>query len=1098
MASSDIRMRVEQVGLDRSMEEAYNRGARRIRRRPLRINVDTRSFEQPLGRITGQMSEFQKSMDASVARVFAFGAAVSVINGVQQAFKSLVKESIAVEKALADINVLLGLSAKNIQQFGSNLFTVARNTAQSFDTISTAASEFARQGLTAEQTLKRVNDAMVLTRLSGLDAASSVKTLTAAVNSFTNEALKSVDVVNRLANVDAAFAVSSKDLADSLARAGAAAQSAGVEFNELLAITTAVQQRTARGGAVIGNAFKTIFTRLQRSNIRGVLEDIGIATQNLDGTFRSSAAVLQDYANVYNRLSDAQKAYTSEQIAGVRQVNILKSLIGDMGNRYSIFNRALGTANRTTDQAIKRNEQLNKTMAALATQTALSVQELAASLGQLTMNEGVQRVLGVVKTLSDGLNKLLDPQSGSTLIQGFFKGIGAFIAGPGLVLIGGAFLKIFKIVGKLGLDAGKSLFGLNKEAERQKNIQMAILNLLAREEGMYQKLMSAQGNSAKQEQIILNTLRQQTAERARQQKFLTSLAGMPGIRNMPLSRFAPPTITPGRAGGYVPQGSPSALSEKARAAEGGYKAGRVVSMNMPSSGKPIVYNLAEQVKYMGGFKDPFINPPENSRAGQSHKANSISKTGINPYSAMGHVPNLRGLSLEERESRLRNVIKVIKNNPGVSLQKLLAPANRQLYFGGKSTYSGPQITELLKVAKGQLPSQIRNKKGTLQYQISPQTFDGMPGSLKGEFSDVVGTRKLEGTQAKSVAYEKYKAAREDLEATSLEVGRRRSAYISLGGANVTALPGSLSTKFISLASSARKKLEAREGGKIGLGSPITLKPAVEFASSVVSPAEFADEVKSIITINPKTKQPNFNTSKTAALAAKLFPSTGGVADDKARQNTRKSAKQIIQQALNQQKKTNPNRQQNSAKFLAGKMGFNKKGQSTGLQKGNTGAAGWIFEKLNIMASEALSGAALSEMKYDTETWDLPNRLAPKYRDYYNVTSGFGDYKVNRDRQQISSFIGKHIRKPGGGAGAEGFVPNLAGGKRAMMGAMSASRRPDTLLEYVQKNIIGKRFKELNSTLSRDFYKDMMHGGAMSGAACPVRVLGVERTPPGKA
>ena len=160
------------------------------------------------------------------------------------------KESIAVQKSLADINVLLQLSSANLSSFGDNLFSVARNTAQSFDAIATAATEFARQGLSAEETLKRVNDAMVLTRLSGLDAASSVNTLTAAVNSFTNEALKTTDVVNRLANVDAAFAVSSKDLADSMARAGAAAMSAGVEFNELLAITTAVQQRTARGGAV--------------------------------------------------------------------------------------------------------------------------------------------------------------------------------------------------------------------------------------------------------------------------------------------------------------------------------------------------------------------------------------------------------------------------------------------------------------------------------------------------------------------------------------------------------------------------------------------------------------------------------------------------------------------------------------------------------------------------------------------------------------------------------------------------------------------------------------------------------------------------------
>ena len=197
------------------MEEGYNQGARRIQRRPLKIGIDSRSFEQPLGRITGQLGEFQKSMDASVARVLAFGAAVGVINNVQQAFAALVRESIAVEKSLQDINILLELSSSSLQKFGAELFNVARNTAQGFDAISEAATEFARQGLSAEETLKRVNDAMVLTRLSGLAAANSVSSLTAAVNSFTSEALTTTDVVNRLANVDAAFAVSSKDLADS-------------------------------------------------------------------------------------------------------------------------------------------------------------------------------------------------------------------------------------------------------------------------------------------------------------------------------------------------------------------------------------------------------------------------------------------------------------------------------------------------------------------------------------------------------------------------------------------------------------------------------------------------------------------------------------------------------------------------------------------------------------------------------------------------------------------------------------------------------------------------------------------------------------------
>ena len=242
----------------------------------------------PLGRITGQMSEFQKSLDASAARVFAFGAAVGVINAVGNAFKSLVKENIELNKSLIELNSIFRLTSKDLEQFGGDLFDVARNTGQAFGDVAEAATEFSRQGLTASDTLQRLNDAMVLTRLSGLAAGDSVKYLTAAINGFNKEALDSTEIVNRLANVDAGFAVSSRDLAEAISRSGASAQAAKVEFNELLAIVTSVQQQTARGGAVIGNAFKTIFTRLQRSSVRGSLEEIGVATENANGSFTFS------------------------------------------------------------------------------------------------------------------------------------------------------------------------------------------------------------------------------------------------------------------------------------------------------------------------------------------------------------------------------------------------------------------------------------------------------------------------------------------------------------------------------------------------------------------------------------------------------------------------------------------------------------------------------------------------------------------------------------------------------------------------------------------------------------------------------------------
>ena len=89
----------------------------------------------------------------------------------------------------------------------------------------------------------------------------------------------------------------------------------------MLAAVTSVQQTTARGGAVIGNAFKSIFTRLQRGGVREALEEIGVATTDAAGNIRGALDILKDYSSVYGTLTDSQQAFTDELIAGVFQIN---------------------------------------------------------------------------------------------------------------------------------------------------------------------------------------------------------------------------------------------------------------------------------------------------------------------------------------------------------------------------------------------------------------------------------------------------------------------------------------------------------------------------------------------------------------------------------------------------------------------------------------------------------------------------------------------------------------------------------------------------------------------------------------------------------
>jgi TP901 family phage tail tape measure protein len=532
--------------LDRDIQKTVNR--------VYNINLRTKG-DQPLGRITGQVNQFNKSLDASNARVIAFGASAGIIFGVQRAFSALVGATIEVQKSLQDINVILNVSAQNLQKFGSELFNIAKNTGQSFQAVAEAATEFSRQGLGVEETLKRTNEALILSRLSGLDAAKSVEALTAAVNSYANQAVTATEVVNKFANVDAAFAVSSADLAEALARVGSSAAQSGVSLNELIAIVTSAQQTTARGGAVIGNSFKTIFTRLQRGKVVDLLGTLGISDTTTSGELKSTIQLLQDLGSVYDTLGARQQAAVAEQVGGVFQINILKAALADLGKEYSIYSSALDVAAGTTDQAIRRNEELNKTYAAQLNVLQENARQIASAAGERLIGPSIDRLVGGSNTLLGGINESDGRGFGAVLGKGILDGLGQFISGPGLALIGGVLLKLFRDLGKFATGSVQQLLGLNTAATQQKDLQASITQILAKNPQLLELALKGEQGLNTAASSLLANLQKQTVELQKQAAVAAQLSkafiSQAGVRIAGGVPVAPPS-KPGKAAGYIP------------------------------------------------------------------------------------------------------------------------------------------------------------------------------------------------------------------------------------------------------------------------------------------------------------------------------------------------------------------------------------------------------------------------------------------------------------------------------------------------------------------------------------------------------------------
>ncbi len=646
----DLRLRLDKA------EKDLARFVKKAERTQLNLKgIDHRKFTQPLGKITGSVTEFQKSLDASNARVIAFTASAGILMGVTRAFQEMARATVEVEKTLTDINVIMGASTRNLQKFGAELFNVASQTGQSFFEVGKAATEFARQGLSMEKTLLRTRDALILTRLSGMDAADSVNALTAAINSFSSSALTSTQIINRLANVDAAFAVSTNDLAEAIRRVGSSADSVNVTFNEMVAIVTSVQQTTARGGNVIGNSLKTIFTRIQRTEVINQMKRLGVEVKDLQGNMKPAMQVLQEFAKTYDTLNPQLKASTAELIGGVYQMNILKAILKDLKSDYSVYSNALDVANKSTDEAIKRNAELNKTLSALINESIQNLTQVGAEIGKLSFEPLFRRILEGFNALKKdftlfgdvsellGFSKEDGQKFGGELAQNILKSFGNILSGPGFIALG-------TIIGKLFLDfvkflgqSVKDFANLNRNAQKQQVLQEQIKNTLAANPALVDSIIRKEQTREQVEKRILDALKQEIL--LRQQ--IDKLAQGSGFRAQAQGFSAKIDKSSGESEityggkrkflGHIPNFAN--MSEYMGALAGGYKPGDIKKTFIPNYGT-VTYNTAEQVKQFPGMSQQAIIPPEDSKAGKNYKKDFIGQHGFDPYASRGFVPNL--------------------------------------------------------------------------------------------------------------------------------------------------------------------------------------------------------------------------------------------------------------------------------------------------------------------------------------------------------------------------------------------------------------------------------------------------------------------------
>lgn len=368
------------------------------------------------------------------------------------------------DSALTKISYTMDLSNSQLENLGSNILDMANNMNTSVSNAMEVAQIYANMKTSSEQIQQMAQPAIILSNLTGQSASEMADSIQAVTNAFEDVTAESsdhiadvLDYVSRNLALD--YGKGIEGMSEAVQAAGATADAAGVSFEQLSAIVGSVMETTRQEGSQVGNALRTIFVRLSKasklddgidnetlSNASKALHNIGVEVYNADGSFREFDTIMQELAERWNDLSEAEQANISFQIAATRQTNTLRVILNNWTQTMTLAEEATNSQGNALANQAKYMESYEGKLQALQTAGQTLWVHLLDSEG---FKDLIDNLTELVKWLDQFLQRIKET-SGLTKSLGVGGGVFAYL---GLTNFSSKFKKEFSALSKEGISA---------------------------------------------------------------------------------------------------------------------------------------------------------------------------------------------------------------------------------------------------------------------------------------------------------------------------------------------------------------------------------------------------------------------------------------------------------------------------------------------------------------------------------------------------------------------------------------------------------------------------------------------------------------------
>lgn len=242
-------------------------------------------------------------------------------------------------KSLNSIRIVSGQTVEQMADFAEHANKAAQALSTSTLAYTDAALIFYQQGLEGEEVDQRVETVLKLSNVTGESADSVSSYMTAIWNNFYDGSESLESYADKITALGAATASSSEEIANGMQQFAAVAETVGLSYDYAATALATVVAQTRQSESVVGNSFRTIFSRLQGLKLGDTLEDgtdlnkysealsvVGVNIKDQNGQLKDMDTILDEIGAKWKSLAKDQQIALAQTVGGVRQYTNLVAL----------------------------------------------------------------------------------------------------------------------------------------------------------------------------------------------------------------------------------------------------------------------------------------------------------------------------------------------------------------------------------------------------------------------------------------------------------------------------------------------------------------------------------------------------------------------------------------------------------------------------------------------------------------------------------------------------------------------------------------------------------------------------------------------------